>query len=266
MISPLKITYIQSDIYWQDVGANLAMFEEKIWDIDGETDLIILPEMFNTGFTMDAGNNAEPPNLTTFKWMQQMARQKQAVMTGSYIIKESGRFFNRLYWVEPDGNYSFYNKRHLFRMGDEHLTYTPGSEHLITHLKGWHIKSLICYDLRFPVWSRNKINQQNKLPEYDLLIFVANWPSARTDVWNTLLKARALENQCYCAGVNRIGTDGMDVSYHGHSAIYDYKGQLMNRVSDEAEVVTTELHLNQLKEFRMKFPAYLDSDDFLFSQ
>jgi predicted amidohydrolase len=265
MISPLKVSFIQSNLHWQDVSANLAMFEEMIWDIKGETDLIILPEMFNTGFTMDAIRFAEPPNLTTFKWMQQMALQTQAVITGSFIIKESGQFYNRLYWIEPAGNYVYYDKRHLFRMGDEHLTFTPGKETIIAKLKGWNIMPLICYDLRFPVWSRNRINPNNKLPEYDLLIFVANWPAARTEVWNTLLKARALENQCFCAGVNRIGTDGMEVNYNGHSAIYDYKGQLLNPLSEEAGIFTIELQLNKLKEFRMKFPAYLDSDEFTFS-
>jgi omega-amidase len=265
MISPLRVSFIQSDIYWQDVAANLAMFEEKIWDIREETDLIILPEMFNTGFTMDARRFSEVANLTTFKWMQQMARQKQAVVTGSYIISESGQFYNRLYWIEPDDHFSYYDKRHLFRMGDEHLNFAPGTKSSIMQLKGWNIKPLICYDLRFPVWSRNKINPKNKLPEYDLLIYVANWPSARTDVWDTLLKARALENQCYCAGVNRIGTDGLDVSYNGHSVIYDYKGRLLNPLTEEAGTFTIELQLNKLKEFRMKFPAYLDSDDFAIS-
>jgi omega-amidase len=265
MNSPLKVSFIQSDIYWQDVNANLAMFEEKIWDIKDETDLIILPEMFNTGFTMDAAHNAEPPNLTTFKWMQQMALQTQAVITGSFIIKESGQFYNRLYWVEPTGNSGYYDKRHLFRMGDEHLTFKPGKGNITVKLKGWNIRLLICYDLRFPVWSRNKINLNSKLPEYDLLIYVANWPSTRTDVWDTLLKARALENQCYCAGVNRIGIDGMDVSYNGHSAIYDYKGRLLNTLTEETGIFTIELQLNKLKEFRMKFPAYLDSDDFTLS-
>jgi predicted amidohydrolase len=218
--------------------------------------------MFNTGFTMDAEHLGEPENLTTFKWMNQVAKQRQSVIVGSFIVKVAGQFFNRLYWVEPTGNYNYYDKRHLFRMGDEHLTYTPGASFIIQNIKGWNIKPLICYDLRFPVWSRNRINAKTKLPEFDLLIYVANWPAARTDVWDTLLKARALENQCYCAGINRIGSDGMNVEYNGHSTMYDFKGEPMNRIAETEEIYSVEIHLNRLKEFRMKFPAYLDNDPF----
>ncbi len=261
-MSTLKVSFIQSELYWQDVSANLAMFEEKIWTIEEGADLIVLPEMFNTGFTMEADRLAEPENFTTFKWMNQVAQQKRATIVGSFITKVNGQFFNRLYWVEPSGRYAYYDKRHLFRMGDEHLTYTPGAGFIIQNLKGWNIKPLICYDLRFPVWSRNRINAKNKLPEYDLLIYVANWPAARTDVWDTLLKARALENQCYCVGVNRIGTDGMNVEYNGHSAMYDFKGKPLNQISETPGLYSVEIHLNKLKEFRMKFPAYLDNDPF----
>jgi predicted amidohydrolase len=258
----LNVSFIQTQLYWQDIGANLAMLEEKIWEIHEPTDLILLPEMFNTGFTMDAKRFAEPVNFTTIKWMKQMAQQKNAAITGSYIVKESGNYFNRLYWIHPEGHVEYYDKRHLFRMGDEHLTFSPGDRSVIISYKGWKILPLICYDLRFPVWSRNKINTETQLPEYDLLIYVANWPAPRTDVWDTLLKARALENQCYSLGVNRVGTDGMKVDYSGHSACYSYKGELLNEINSEPSVQTITLDLKSLAEFRMKFPAYLDSDRF----
>lgn len=258
----LKVTLIQTELHWEDISANLGMFEEKIWDLSGQTDIILLPEMFNTGFTMNVEKCAEPVNFTTLKWMKQMAAQLNAVIAGSYIIKEEQHYYNRLYCVMPDGHYVQYDKRHLFRMGDEHLNFTPGRGHALLHYQGWNIMPLICYDLRFPVWSRNRINENTQLPEYDLLIYLSNWPAPRNEVWDTLLRARALENQCYCAGVNRIGTDGMNVHYTGHSAMYDYKGRRMNNISETPGVFTIEISLTDLKEFRMRFPAYLDSDDF----
>ena len=261
-MSNLKISFIQTSLFWQDIGANLAMFEEKIWEINDKPDIIALPEMFNTGFSMDAKRLAEPVNFTTYKWMHQMAQQSKAAITGSYIVKENGNFYNRLYWVEPDGKTRQYDKRHLFRMGDEHLTYAPCLQKAIIHYKNWNILPLICYDLRFPVWSRNNLDQEKGIPEYDLLIYVANWPAPRTDVWNTLLKARALENQSYCLGVNRLGTDGMKVDYSGHSACYDFKGQPMNDINSKPGTCTVELNLQALADFRNKFPAYLDGDRF----
>lgn len=261
-MNSLKVTFIQTLLFWEDIGANLAMLEEKIWEIRERTDIIVLPEMFNTGFTMDARRFAEPVNFTTLKWMQQMSKQKHSVIVGSYIVKESGLFYNRLYWINPNGQNSYYDKRHLFRMGEEHLTYTSGSHRLITNFKAWKIMPLICYDLRFPVWSRNRLDAKSQVPEYDLLIYVANWPAPRTEVWDTLLKARALENQCYCLGVNRLGTDGMKVDYSGHSTCYDFKGNLMNKITSEQDIFTVELDLEKLREFRKKFPIYLDADDF----
>lgn len=258
----LKVSFIQTELYWQDIAANLAMFEEKIWQIDTPTDLIVLPEMFNTGFTMDAARLAEPVNFTTFKWMKQMAQQTEAAITGSFIIKDSGKFYNRLYWIHPDGQIDYYDKRHLFRMGDEHLTFSPGDRHVVISYKGWKIMPLICYDLRFPVWSRNRINPDTQMSEYDFLLYVANWPAPRTEVWNTLLKARAMENQCYCLGVNRLGTDGMKVDYSGHSALYSYKGALMHEINSEPSIQTISLDKKSLTEFRTKFPAYLDGDSF----
>lgn len=252
----LSVTLIQSALYWENPTANLAMFEEKIAQITTPTDLIVLPEMFSTGFTMNT-QVAEPMNFTTFKWMKQQAKQTKAVVLGSVMIHENGKNFNRLIWMQPDGNYQYYDKRHLFRMGEEHLYFTEGNSRLITELKGWKICPLICYDLRFPVWARN-VNQA-----YDVLIYVANWPAARSHPWNTLLLARAIENQSYTIGVNRVGTDGKDYAFSGDSAAINYKGEYLYYQKDQEEVHTVVLSKQDLVNFRTQFPAYLDADSFV---
>ncbi len=256
----LKVTLVQTPLYWEDKSANLAMLEEQLFNYEEETDLIVLPEMFNTGFSMSAEKLAEPMNLHTFKWMKQMATQKKVVVTGSYIVKEDGKYFNRLIWMQPDGNYTTYDKRHLFRMADEHHHFNMGQESPIVELKGWKIKQLICYDLRFPVWSRN--TSKNDTMAYDLLLYVANWPAARVNAWDALLKARAIENLSYCLGVNRIGDDGNGVPFNGHSGAYNFKGETICFL-DQAEMIKTiTLSYEDLKRGREKFPAYLDADDF----
>jgi omega-amidase len=256
----LKVTIVQSDLHWQSSDANLAMFEEKIWKIEGQTDLIILPEMFSTGFSMDASSLAEPMNFKSFKWMKQQAAQTNAVITGSIIIKDGGNFYNRLFWVEPSGSYDYYDKRHLFRMAEEHHHYSPGNKRIIKSLKGWKVLPLICYDLRFPVWSRNR--SLNGEPEYDLLLYVANWPAARITAWDSLLRARAIENLSFTIGVNRTGTDGKGIEYNGHSSVFNYKGEEIFSNEDEEVINTISLSIDELKSFRDKFPAYLDSDSF----
>lgn len=258
----LKVSVIQSETHWESVGANLAMFEEKIWQIDEDTDIIVLPEMFSTGFTMSSQKLAEPMNFTAFKWMKQMAQQTKSVVTGSVIIKESGAYFNRLIWMEPEGNYAHYDKRHLFRMADEHLQYTAGDNRLIVNYKGWKICPLVCYDLRFPVWSRNKKQENTQDLEYDLLLYVANWPAARVSAWDTLLRARAIENLCYTIGVNRIGEDGLGIPYNGHSAIIDPKGNAIFFAEEKDIIHTSILSSDDLLAYRKKFPAHLDGDDF----
>ncbi|MBX9853330.1 MAG: amidohydrolase [Cytophagaceae bacterium] len=252
----LKITLIQSPLHWESPEANLAMFEEKIWKIDESTDIIVLPEMFTTGFTMNAEKLAEPLSFRTLKWMRQMAAQTKSVITGSIITKEKENFYNRLLWMEPDGNFSSYDKRHLFRMADEDKIYSEGKTKIIKEVKGWKVFPIICYDLRFPVWCRNKKNA------YDLLICVANWPSARRHAWNTLLRARAIENISYVAGLNRTGTDGRQLEYSGDSAVIDFKGEDICNFVDREEICTEVLSYESLKEFRKKFPAHLDADDF----
>ena len=276
----LSVTIIQTDLFWENSTANLANLEEKIAQISLPTDLIILPEMFTTGFTMNAKAVAEPMNFTTFKWMKQQAKRTQAVITGSFIVKEGNQFFNRLLWMRPDGSFETYDKRHLFRMGEEEKTFTAGTKRLIVELKGWRICPLICYDLRFPVWSRNSykekkdLNLENLTPQildlkpqtsnlnYDLLIYIANFPRVRSQVWDTLLQARAIENQSYCVGVNRVGKDGMDLDYTGNSTVIDFKGNQIFYQKDLEIVHNQILNKKELEDFRNKFPAYLDADEF----
>jgi omega-amidase len=259
----LKITLIQSDLHWEETEANLAMFEEKIWQIGSNaTDVIVLPEMFTTGFTMNAGRLAEHMNMRTFKWMKQMADQTGALILGSYIVRVHDRYYNRLLWMEPGGNFKTYDKRHLFRMENEHKTYAAGESLLIGTWKGWRICPLVCYDLRFPVWSRNKWDFSAKKLSYDLMIYVANWPTIRIDAWNTLLRARAIENLSYVVGVNRIGQDGAGVEYNGNSAVISPKGEAIFTNEGMETTRTIELSANSLHAFRDRFPAYLDADDF----
>jgi omega-amidase len=258
----LKITLIQSDLYWEETDANLSSMEEKIWQIGGETDVIVLPEMFTTGFTMNAPALAEHMNMRTFKWMRQMADQTGALILGSYIVTVHGRYYNRLVWMEPGGNFKTYDKRHLFRMAVEHKTYSAGESLLVATWKGWRICPLICYDLRFPVWSRNTYDATAQQLNYDLLIYVANWPAARVVAWDALLKARAIENLCYAVGVNRVGLDGNGIEYNGHSALYSPKGEVVFISEGMETIKTLELNANSLKAFRDKFPAFLDADDF----
>jgi omega-amidase len=258
----LKITIIQSDLHWEDTEANLAMFEEKIWQIGSTTDVIVLPEMFTTGFTMSAPKLAEHMNMRTFKWMKQMADQTGALILGSYIVTVHERYYNRLLWMEPGGNFKTYDKRHLFRMSNEHKTYSPGESMLVATWKGWRICPLVCYDLRFPVWSRNKWDHSAKRLSYDVLVYVANWPMARGEAWNTLLRARAIENLSYVVGVNRIGQDGNDIEYNGNSSIISPKGEVIFINEGTETSRTIELSANSLEAFRDRFPAYLDADDF----
>lgn len=249
----LQISIIQPDLVWESRNANLDHIAYLISEIE-ETGLIILPEMFATGFTMNAERFAEAMDGPTLSWMKEKAVEKGAAITGSIIAKEGAGFFNRLLWVTPGGEVKWYDKRHLFTMGEENLHYSPGNKRLIVDYKGWRICPLICYDLRFPAWSRNR-------GDYDLLIYVANWPSVRQHVWKTLLVARAIENQAYVAGVNRVGSDPTGVGYEGGSAVVDAKGGCTFLDGSE-QVKTFTISLSELQSFREKFPVLNDRDDF----
>ncbi len=253
----LNVTFVQTSLYWESPAANMAMLEEKIWQAGSTGDLLILPEMFTTGFTMNAAALAEPMNLTTCRWMRQMAAMTGSVITGSFIAREGSKYFNRMLWVEPDGKTDFYDKRHLFRMADEHLTFTAGEGRLVKELNGWKIALFVCYDLRFPVWSRNTAENN-----YDLALYTASWPAARSQAWNTLLPARAIENQCYVAGVNRTGIDGKSVSFLGDSGIWNFLGEKIADGGQTETIHTRTLSHNDLRMFREEFPAFRDSDHF----
>ncbi|MCC9168785.1 amidohydrolase [Pontibacter harenae] len=252
----LRVTIVQTALHWQDAAQNRRMFSEKLSAAAPATDLIVLPEMFTTGFSMNAAELAEAPEGETLQWMQQTAQQHNAVVTGSVIVKEADNFYNRLLWVRPDGTFEKYDKRHLFRMAKEHHTYTAGKEKLLVELKGWQVCPLVCYDLRFPVWSRNKSNA------YDLSIYVANWPKVRSIAWRSLLQARAIENVAYVIGVNRVGTDGNNHPYSGDSAIIHPKGHRLLDTVEQEGIHTLTLSKKELVEFREAFPAHLDADDF----
>ncbi len=250
----LRVTLLQTTLHWEDISANLEMFSEKISGIT-ETDLIVLPETFTTGFSMNPAL-AEPTNGSGVEWMKKMAAEKNCVITGSLMISEEGRFYNRLYWVRPDGIISTYDKRHLFSLSDEPKFFTPGENRLIVELNGWKICPFVCYDLRFPVWARN-LNA-----EYEVLIYVANWPERRAQAWKSLLVARAIENQCYAIGVNRIGTDGNGLRHSGDSMALDSLGNVLYRQEHKEGICTVSLSYNDLKNLRELLPFLADADDF----
>jgi omega-amidase len=259
----LQIASIQTDLHWEDISANLAMLEEKIWKIEKAVDLIILPEMFNTGFSMNAKQFAEPVNGQTMKWMKQIAAQSKAVITGSIMIKVDGKSYNRLIWMQPDGKYDFYDKRHTFKLTGEHQVYESGNKPLIKTLNGWKINLIICYDLRFPVWCRNQASIVNGewIFNYDIMVCVANWPSNRGYAWNTLLKSRAIENSSYVIGVNRIGKDGRGFNHEGGSLICSPLEVLNDAGSDDTFQIFSLIY-GQLGDYRIKYPFLQDSDKF----
>ena len=253
----LIVTTLQTLLYWEDPDKNLAHLSEKLKTV-GTTDMIVLPEMFTTGFTMKPELLAEEHGGKGLQWMQKNAADKNCVIVGSISVKENGNYYNRLYWVKPDGSFLCYDKRHLFSMGKEDEHYKKGSEKIIVEYKGWKICPLVCYDLRFPVWSRN-----TKRDPYDVLIYVANWPEVRSYPWKQLLIARAIENQCYVVGVNRIGVDGNQINHTGDSAVINPKGELINKTkANEDTAETISISYDALQDFRKAFPVLNDGEDF----
>ncbi|MCK3686067.1 amidohydrolase [Maribellus sp. YY47] len=250
----LKITIIQPDIIWENITANLEKYSRLIGDVI-QPDLIVLPEMFTTGFSMNPEKHKEPMNGPTISWMKNIAKEKDASVVGSLIVEENGLIYNRAVWVFPDGEVKSYDKRHLYTMGKEHLYYEAGRSKTIIEYKGWKFCPLICYDLRFPVWARNA-------EDYDVLIYMANWPSPRHHVWKNLLVARAIENQCYCVGINRSGSDGAGLSYKGNSACVSPKG-FADFMPEEESVQTFEISYSDLHKFRKSFPLLDDKDSFI---
>ena len=256
MRNELKVTILQSDLFWENPDANRRMFSEKINNIIEKTDLIVLPEMFTTGFTMNASLLAESESGQTLDWMKIQANKKNSALVGSFIVSEKNNFYNRLFFVKPNGDYYTYDKRHTFTLADEHLTYTSGKELLTINFLGWKICPLICYDLRFPVWSRNTC-------DYDLLIYIANWPQKRIHAWDTLLRARAIENMAYCLGVNRTGKDDNLNQHNGHSAIYDVIGKQLTTSKNEGNFSETIiLEKTHIVSERAHFQFLSDRDHF----
>lgn len=250
----LTVTLIQTDLIWEDIKANLAAFNQKIDAISENTDLIILPEMFTTGFSMRAKDLSEDMEGAAVSWIREKATEKQADIVGSAIIKEEGKYFNRVLWAKPDGKILTYDKKHLFRMIGEQEVYTAGAQHLTVTLKGWKLRPFVCYDMRFPLWTRNIDN------EYDVAVFIANWPEKRAAQWKILMPARAIENQCYVIGVNRVGKDGKGFYHSGDSSIVDPYGRLVFHQADLCCVHTVSLSYAPVKAYREKFPAWMDAD------
>jgi len=252
---PLNVTIVQSELHWHDAPENRDMFARLIARIEEPTDLIVLPEMFTTGFTMEAASQAEPMDGPSVNWMRDTAVAAGAAVCGSLVIRDGQHFYNRFICALPGGTLHTYDKRHLFRLAGEHEPYSPGDERIVFELHGWRICPMICYDLRFPVWSRNR-------DSYDLLLYVANWPNRRHLAWETLTHARAIENLAYVAAVNRVGEDGNDLPYSGGSAIIDYLGQDLANLGDATGFATAELDYDALLKFRDRFPFHADADAF----
>jgi omega-amidase len=268
----LTITLIQTDLTWEDKAANLDMLEHKIRSLKERTEIVVLPEMFSTGFSMKPEQFAETMEGETVEWMKRIAADKKIVLTGSLIIKDGEYYHNRLIWMLPNGDFGFYDKRHTFGFAGEDKYYKPGNKRLIASVKGWKINLQVCYDLRFPVWARqtspsNSLSkgeggQGGEAPEYDVLIYVANWPERRSHAWKTLLCARAIENQCYVVGVNRVGNDGNNVYHSGDSMVIDPLGEVLYHVKDDEDIFTITLDKTHLQAIRDKFPFLKDADDF----
>ena len=267
MNQSLTFTIIQTNLHWEDKRLNLNMLENKISSINEKTEIVVLPEMFSTGFSMHAEELAETMDGETVQWMKRIAAEKKIILTGSVIITEMDqtalarpRYYNRLIWMLPNGQYGIYDKRHQFAYAGEDAEFTAGSKRLIASVKGWKINLFVCYDLRFPVWARQQV--QERALEYDVLVYVANWPDKRIHAWKTLLQARAIENQCYVVGVNRVGDDGNNIHYSGESMIVDAMGEVLYSRKEVEDVFTIQLNKDHLNSVREKLPFWKDADGF----
>jgi predicted amidohydrolase len=262
-MSTLNVTIVQTNLHWENKTANLAMLEQKIMAIKEKAEIVVLPEMFSTGFSMQPKLLAETMNGATVQWMQKIAVAKKIILTGSIIIEEDGNFYNRLLWVLPNQQVGVYDKRHRFVFAGEDKHYSNGNKRLIAYVKGWKLNLQICYDLRFPVWGRQQpLAEEYNEPEYDVLVYVANWPERRQHAWKTLLVARAIENQCYVVGVNRVGKDGNEIYHSGNSMLIDPLGEVLYHQEHEEAVFTLSLQKEMLDEIRQKFPFWKDADLF----
>jgi omega-amidase len=258
----LTVTLLQSDLHWEDRPANLGMFDRQIRSLSEPTEVILLPEMFTTGFSMRPELLAEGMDGEGVAWMRRIAAERRVIVSGSMIIREDGLFRNRLIWMLPDGQMGHYDKRHCFGLAGETDHYHPGRRRLIAAVKGWRVNLCVCYDLRFPVWSRQSVVPGAERPEYDLLVYVANWPEARIHAWRSLLVARAIENQCYVAGVNRVGKDGNGIDHEGHSMVVDPLGEVLQEEVGREAVLRQRLDRGHLESVRTRMPFWRDGDAF----
>ncbi len=267
MPSQLTFTIIQTTLHWEDKAANLQMLEQKINGIQEKTEVVILPEMFTTGFSMQPKLFAETMDGECVQWMKRIATEKKIILTGSLMIKENDHYYNRLIWMLPNGQHGHYDKKHLFAYAGENRHYTSGNKRLIASVKGWKINLMVCYDLRFPVWARqSRKSGEPDSSEYDVLIYVANWPERRSHMWRTLLQARAIENQCFCIGVNRVGTDGKEIYYSGDSMIVNPMGEMLYHKQHHEDVYTITLNKDEVENTREKMPFWKDADPFIILQ
>jgi omega-amidase len=260
-MSSLTFTIIQTDLTWEDRKRNLDNIAQKVKAVKEKTEIVVLPEMFSTGFSMNPSLLAESMDGPTISWMKELAASQRIILTGSIIIKEHENFYNRLIWMLPNGQYGLYDKRHRFAFAGEDEEYAAGSKRLIASVKGWKVNLMVCYDLRFPVWSRQGTTEDLQ-PEYDVLVYVANWPEKRIHAWKTLLQARAIENQCYVIGVNRVGEDGKHIRYSGDSMVIDPLGEILYQKTAEEDIHTITLEKEKLEDIRKKFPFLVDRDSF----
>lgn len=261
----LTLSLIQSNLHWEHPEANRKMFSEKLQALPPHTELVLLPEMFSTGFSMDAERLAETMDGPTVQWMADQAARHRKILAGSLIIQEGDAYVNRLVWMLPNGQWGAYDKRHCFTLAGEDQHYRAGQRRLIASVKGWKVNLCICYDLRFPVWVRQQLggSPETPEPEYDLLVYVANWPDRRIHAWQSLLPARAIENQCFVAAVNRVGADGQGIAHSGHSMVVDPMGEILAVESGKEAIITVTLSRKQLEETREKLPFWKDADPFL---
>jgi predicted amidohydrolase len=266
-MSSITFSLVQTALHWEDKRANLLMLEEKIRSITEKTQVVILPEMFSTGFSMKPEVLAEPMDGETVEWMKKIAAEKKVVVAGSVIISETKNdsaepaYYNRFIWMLPNGQCGYYNKRHRFAFAGEDKHYTAGTERFIASVNGWKINLQVCYDLRFPVWARQQFDEEKNF-EYDALIYVANWPERRSGAWKTLLQARAIENQCYVIGVNRVGDDGNGIYHSGDSMVVDPVGEVLYHKKDNEDIFTITLNKDDLNNVREKFQFWRDADKF----
>lgn len=270
---PLRITLIQTDLHWENPDANRKMLEQKIRNLNQQCHVVLLPEMFTSGFSMRPELIAEEAEGDTFQWMKKLAAEKRMVLCGSMAVKENAesgssippRYFNRLVWMLPNGHYGLYDKRHLFAFAGEDDHYTPGDRRLIASVNGWRINLQICYDLRFPVWARQSTTHEERMKgqtEYDVLVYLANWPERRIQAWRSLLIARAIENQSYVIGVNRVGNDGNGIYHSGNSMVIDPLGEVVYEKANEEDIYTFELSYEHLQDVRTRLPFLKDGDNF----